>query len=835
MSDDFSLKLESKEEISSFIDKLIVCRDNDLINKNLDILIENINNVDLLNILQEKHLELILLEDPGKCEYIRKKVVMICFCLFPKNNFPSDFYFKISEKKPKYNNYCRLSFHNFENIFIKYPFDTYCLCAFSFLCFYFDNIYVKNDMELSLACVSSVKSIPDYSVLIIFICTKLQNLEDLARIRYQVFVKSSPHFQKNEIFQKILKKIIHKFPKLSKVETLVASGNFCEILAYIYENYDAIDEVLKNGMIQRAFNVFNGEITNDKFEHIVYLVDLIKNYIRCLNFCQTIKLQNKCEISFKFPNEECNFSSTFDTNYPLLLIEYRYNSILGNVRSISDLASQITGINIYELCQTDVLHVSVINRLYNRDYQKLIFYLDNNVASVYYNLSCLLLFKDLSEQISIIAKAEENVCTSIEVPEPILDENSLLLFKLLSKIHDRYSNIDVVPFLYSDVRIRNEFLKSGELPLNLLKILYYYPFLFTNDLKRGLSTYFSTPFETEKLLKTQYIIDRENFLYSGSKFIESLFFNHLHYSIMYKDSVSFGRGIMTDFLTQLSNEIYLAANKLFLTEEHGEKCYMVNGLWPRFDADPNLFFMMGTLFGVLLINHHPIENNISPYFFEMVNGKTVTFQQANPSLASVFGNPKNLIGLESNFPGIDDVFFDKDKEITSENVSSYCEWVASKYVGEDIKHLAEMFRKGINRIISVNSLSLFTGKEFCSLFSSYEVNITEKDVMTYFKPSGGYSKRSKQIKWLSHLIPSLSPAQQQDLLYFITNLKRLPQGGISKLDPPITVIKKGDDDSLFPSVMTCYHVLKLPAYSNESILQEKLIYAIQGDSDFLLS
>ena len=63
-------------------------------------------------------------------------------------------------------------------------------------------------------------------------------------------------------------------------------------------------------------------------------------------------------------------------------------------------------------------------------------------------------------------------------------------------------------------------------------------------------------------------------------------------------------------------------------------------------------------------------------------------------------------------------------------------------------------------------------------------------------------------------------------LQFTTGCSSLPPGGLANLQPRLTVVRKVDgNDSSYPSVNTCVHYLKLPDYSAEPILRERLIAA----------
>lgn len=76
--------------------------------------------------------------------------------------------------------------------------------------------------------------------------------------------------------------------------------------------------------------------------------------------------------------------------------------------------------------------------------------------------------------------------------------------------------------------------------------------------------------------------------------------------------------------------------------------------------------------------------------------------------------------------------------------------------------------------------------------------------------------------------------QRRQLLRFVTSCSRPPLLGFKDLDPPFCIQNAGDTDRL-PSASTCMNLLKLPAFSKEETLSEKLVYAIQSGVGFELS
>ena len=72
------------------------------------------------------------------------------------------------------------------------------------------------------------------------------------------------------------------------------------------------------------------------------------------------------------------------------------------------------------------------------------------------------------------------------------------------------------------------------------------------------------------------------------------------------------------------------------------------------------------------------------------------------------------------------------------------------------------------------------------------------------------------------------------LLKFVTACERGPSLGFGALEPPFTIRKIPDADKL-PSASTCFNTLKLPSYSSEKVLRERLLTSIHSGAGFDLS
>lgn len=93
------------------------------------------------------------------------------------------------------------------------------------------------------------------------------------------------------------------------------------------------------------------------------------------------------------------------------------------------------------------------------------------------------------------------------------------------------------------------------------------------------------------------------------------------------------------------------------------------------------------------------------------------------------------------------------------------------------------------------------------------------DIMLYLYYSPGFLR-------LVNVLVEMNADDRKAFLQFTTGCSSLPPGGLANLYPRLTIVKKAEsNDNTYPSVNTCVHYLKLPDYSNEEILKDRLAHA----------
>ena len=140
------------------------------------------------------------------------------------------------------------------------------------------------------------------------------------------------------------------------------------------------------------------------------------------------------------------------------------------------------------------------------------------------------------------------------------------------------------------------------------------------------------------------------------------------------------------------------------------------------------------------------------------------------------------------------------------------------------------FKDGFYQVCKNSAITLFRAEELELLLcgSSGMLNFEElKAVTTY---DGGYSAETPVIQFFWNTVLKLNEEQKKRLLFFATGTDRIPIGGLSKMT--FCIAKNGGDSDRLPTSHTCFNVLLLPEYKEESRMSERLLTAIQNAEGF---
>lgn len=174
-----------------------------------------------------------------------------------------------------------------------------------------------------------------------------------------------------------------------------------------------------------------------------------------------------------------------------------------------------------------------------------------------------------------------------------------------------------------------------------------------------------------------------------------------------------------------------------------------------------------------------------------------------------------------------------DRVLTLENAEEYLHLRARFVLEEGIAQQLEAFKAGFCEVFPIDKLSMFTPDEvLVTLCGELEPQWTREDLLNFTEPKYGYTRESPGYLRFINVMLKLDGSQRKAFLSFSTGCPTLPPGGLANLHPRLTIVRKTtaaneNPDDGFPSVNTCVHYLKLPEYSSEEALMEKLLLALE--------
>ncbi|XP_032197361.1 E3 ubiquitin-protein ligase HECTD1 isoform X7 [Mustela erminea] len=169
----------------------------------------------------------------------------------------------------------------------------------------------------------------------------------------------------------------------------------------------------------------------------------------------------------------------------------------------------------------------------------------------------------------------------------------------------------------------------------------------------------------------------------------------------------------------------------------------------------------------------------------------------------------------------------EDEMITMDNAEEYVDLMFDFCMHTGIQKQMETFRDGFNKVFPMEKLSSFSHEEVqMILCGNQSPSWAAEDIINYTEPKLGYTRDSPGFLRFVRVLCGMSSDERKAFLQFTTGCSTLPPGGLANLHPRLTVVRKVDaTDASYPSVNTCVHYLKLPEYSSEEIMRERLLAA----------
>ncbi|GLJ54185.1 hypothetical protein SUGI_1161700 [Cryptomeria japonica] len=401
-------------------------------------------------------------------------------------------------------------------------------------------------------------------------------------------------------------------------------------------------------------------------------------------------------------------------------------------------------------------------------------------------------------------------------------------------------------------------------------------------------------------------VSRKRILESAAKVMELCCGQKTLLEVEYYNEVGTGLGPTLEFYTLISHEMQRSMLGMWRTNlsstgtgdtvQNGDIVQASHGLFPRpypphTDSSGGskthkvieIFCLLGRLMAKALQDGRLLDLPLSTAFYKLVLGKeldiydiksfdvelgtTLIEMQAlvrrKQFLESVSGDKREEISslhyrgariedlcIDFTLPGFSDYPLKPGGSnilVTIDNLDEYVSLVVDATIKTGIMPQMEALRSGFNQVLCISTLQVFSENEMDTLLCGVRDLWVAEMLTDQIKFDHGYTAQSPPILNFLEIMAEFTPSQQRAFLQFITGCPRLPPGGLSALNPKLTVVRKSstgptDANSLevvdadLPSVMTCANYLKLPPYSTKEVMRCRLLYAItEGQGSFDLS
>lgn len=392
-------------------------------------------------------------------------------------------------------------------------------------------------------------------------------------------------------------------------------------------------------------------------------------------------------------------------------------------------------------------------------------------------------------------------------------------------------------------------------------------------------------------LRRKVRISRKHILQSALKVLQLYGSSPGVLEIEYFDEVGSGLGPTLEFFSSVSMDFSKKSLYMWRDErvddKNSEFVNSPNGLFPRpidqllIDSENGrkvlyLFSALGTFVARSLLDSRILDFSFNIFFLKLIHYANVNsfggfsksceisrylsfLREVDPQLASSINYLSQF--LKSKDHSIDGVSLEdlsltfvlpgypkfelipggSDVAVGPENLRAYIEMVVEATVFKGVINQVKAFMQGFSRVFPISSLTIFSPNELRDMFGNSDEDWSKDTLVDAIRANHGYTRDSRAIHHLVNVLSGFSDAERRKFLQFLTGSPKLPIGGFKAITPEFTVVKKRPEDGLasddyLPSVMTCANYLKLPDYSLEIAMREKLLHAItEGAGAFHLS
>ncbi|KAG9308894.1 HECT-domain-containing protein [Chiua virens] len=312
-----------------------------------------------------------------------------------------------------------------------------------------------------------------------------------------------------------------------------------------------------------------------------------------------------------------------------------------------------------------------------------------------------------------------------------------------------------------------------------------------------------------------------------------------------------GGGVFKEFFTSLCKEVFDTDRGLWLANKKNE-------IYPNphsYATEPhslNWYRFIGRILGKALYEGILVEVAFAGFFLAKWLGKQSFLDDLaslDPDLYQGLIFLKNYTGnmddLSLNFTvateefgvakAIDLIPNGSNIPVTRENRLQYIYLMSHYKLSKQIKLQSEAFFEGLSEMIDPKWLRMFNQQELQILLGGVNAPVDLDDLRQHTNYGGLYDNDEPTIQTFWEVLESFDQEQRRAFLRFVTSCSRPPLLGFKQLNPYFAIRDAGSDQHRLPTSSTCVNLLKLPRYTSEKVLREKLLQAISSGAGFDLS
>ena len=310
-------------------------------------------------------------------------------------------------------------------------------------------------------------------------------------------------------------------------------------------------------------------------------------------------------------------------------------------------------------------------------------------------------------------------------------------------------------------------------------------------------------------------------------------------------------GLFKEYLIKLSEEAFGNNFNYFIESQSGFLLPNINAYRITNNNCKKTFEFLGFITGKAILEGIKIYPNFSSTFLNNVLGIENTFIDLKEFDFDLYKNLVNLKTYEGDVENDLCLSFCIDEDdgtgkirmvnliengenikVNNNNRFLYIKKVTEYKLTFQFKNLVEFFKEGIEQVIDMEILKIFSGDDLRQIIFGFEKDAFDVDDMRInieYQHWNFEDKIDQQcIEDFFRILKEFSVKEKEKFLFFCTSLKRLPIGGFAKLRPKFVLSKAGIK---IPTSSTCVNMLKLPVLPYKE-LKEKLLYVINADAGF---